>query len=352
MLSVNNSFSSHNISSNIDGENLWEICQGIVSFCTIVNFYLFACLIRFHCKRKRKVTKNEIKPCDHEKSQNPSETLKSALYTRKRSICQKNPYRTRSGPNKKMKIWMLRVAIASAFFAITKCLVDQIKFFYAWNIRTDDACELANDITEIALYGIAINCVYAFLWMRQWLFYNNPAVKGLLYRKYLIFFSKFLPIVIVTLSSILAVFHIIPQRYKVDIWSEHYVGCIAVYDIRNIDDDTWSIVLYIVVTSTFQLSLLGLFIYPFIRRKIDMLPRHRKGLEANHQRNKNSSPLAKSRSPSLKRIFVHTDSPSSSHRGYRLSIDTTASQDLFHTSVRIPFRYFKPQEIFNLIAMV
>ena len=345
--------SDHNITSNIESENLWEICQGLVTFCTIVDIYLFLCLIRFHQKRARRRQKTEVKQHELEKS-NASETPKSAFYTRRRSTYHDESFRTRSSPNKKFKLWMLRMAVASSFFALLKYLVDQMKFFYAWDSRTDFACELANDLTEVALYGVTINSVYAFLWMRQWLFYNNPAVKGLLYRECLIVFSKFLPIVIVTLSSILAIFHLLPQRYRVDTLSKVYVGCIAVYDVNNIDD-AWPIILYIVVGSTFQLSLLGLFIYPFLRRKIDLLPRHRKGLDFD-QKSERSSPVIKSRSPSLNRIkkrentAVYPDSPSPSRKGDRLSIDTTLSRNFLEMPVCfcfcIAFVKANPQEIF------
>ena len=260
----------YNVSSNISGENLWEICQTIVSFCTVVDFYLFLCLFRFHHKRHYAIVLKN----DQEKT-NASETPKTAFYAQRPGY-RDDSYRRRTGPNKRFKTWMLRVAVAASFFALVKYLVDQAKFFYAWNERSDEVCEIANDLTEVTLYGITINCVYGFLWMRQWLFYNNPAVKGLLYRRCLIGFSKGLLIVILVLSSALAVFHLLPQRYKADDMSEIYVGCISIYDMNNIDD-AWPIFLYIVLTSTFQISLLGLFIYPFIKRKIDSFARRKQG---------------------------------------------------------------------------
>jgi len=321
----------HNLTSNFESKNLWEICEVLVALCTIVDIYLFVCLVWFHHKRSRRSRKAKPKNFQLEKS-NGSEAPRTAFFIRVRSTNQDESFRSTSRPNAKFKLWMLRMAIAASFFAIMKYSFDQIKFFYAWEARSDFICEIANDLTEIALYGVTINCVYAFLWMRQWLFYNNPAVRGLLYRKCLIVFSKCLLIVIIILSLILAVFHLLPQRYKVDRYSKYYVGCISVYDMNDIDD-AWPIIMYIILTSTFQLSLLGLFVYPFLRRKIDMLPRHRHCLE-----NERSCPAQSSRSPSLNRILkrkgkaICIDSPPSRLKGDRLSIDTASS----HNSLQMP----------------
>nr|CAB3261589.1 uncharacterized protein LOC100177146 [Phallusia mammillata] len=164
---------------------------------------------------------------------------------------------------------MFIFGLGASSSALLKCLVDQVKFFYAWDARSDDACEVINDITEVGLYGSTMVCVYGFLWVRQWMFYHNPAVKNLIYRKHLIRFSRYLPIVIMTLLLVLSVFHLIPIKYRADDGvGIYYLGCVAVYDIAN-THEALPIFFYIALTSTFQLSLLGLFLYPLVRRKID-----------------------------------------------------------------------------------
>ena len=39
------------------------------------------------------------------------------------------------------------------------------------------------EILYYGLYEVILNCIYGFLWMRQWLFYNDTAVRGLPYRR-------------------------------------------------------------------------------------------------------------------------------------------------------------------------
>ena len=254
--------------SDIEAVEVWISCQVTNSICTFVDVYVLVCLLFFHQRESNRLFRRsriEKKKLDFEKSQ--TEGSMKRLSRKRSSNFETTEANTRLGRNRKFKVWMLKVAISASFVALIKFITDQLKFFYAWKSKSDSICEIVNDVTEIGLFGIILNCIYGFLWMRQWLFYNDPAVNGLLYRKNLIRFSKGLVVVIVSVTSFTTIYHILPQRYEAD-RSKIYQGCISRYDL-NKREDMWPIALYILFTSTFQISLVSLFVYPFVRRKLD-----------------------------------------------------------------------------------
>ncbi|CAK8675854.1 unnamed protein product [Clavelina lepadiformis] len=247
-----------------NGEALWIGCQVVVSLCTVADVYVLVCLLLFWKRNKIfKTSGRGLQQSSRRESMWNSENQTDAP--------RKTPSRhhsvSGSKREKRYKRWMLRLVIGASVTALLKCLIDQTKFFYAWQAKSDNACEIANDVTEVCLYATALMLIYGFLWLRQWLFYQSPAVRTLLYRSILVRFSRWFMVIIVALSSTLAIFHLLPQRYRAHTGND-YVGCVAVYDLRN-PSEAWPIVMYITLSSIFQMSLVCLYLYPFVRRQID-----------------------------------------------------------------------------------
>ncbi|XP_002127740.2 uncharacterized protein LOC100177146 [Ciona intestinalis] len=256
-------FSETNVSfspSTAKGTTVWVVSQAIVTACTVIDLYILICLVQFWKGNSQVFTccKNT-----------PSFLFRGRAWVRGSNRSDRVGGRSESN-ERKYRIWMIRLAISSVVVALLKFLTDQIKFFAAWDARSDVLCEVANDVTEVALFGMSTLFVYAFLWVRQWMFYHNPAVRSLLYTKHLIRFSRLMPLIILVLSGLLLIFHFLPWRYRADKnTGPNYLGCVSVYSIKN-PDEAWPILLYIAITSVVQISLLALFLYPLIQRKYDM----------------------------------------------------------------------------------
>jgi len=255
------------------GVTAWNASQAVIACCTALDVYIIVCLSLYWWRESRPVRQPRNTTLN---DSNFGSTL-SRLATNSRwqisadhRPLQRVNSRYRNRRERAYRFWMFLLGVSAAAFALIKFAVDQVKFFYAWNARSNVTCEVINDVTEVGLYGATMVCVYGFLWLRQWMFYHNPSVKHLLYRKHVIRFSRYLPIVIMGLLTILVIFHLTPVKYLADnLTGEKYLGCVGIYDVK-VPSQAFPVFLYLALTLTFQTSLLFLFLYPLLRRYLDV----------------------------------------------------------------------------------
>lgn len=242
-----------------DGIKLWWYCEVSMIVMGIVNLYIVICMSKFVFWIEKQKTRSG--------GNNDSPTSQEVQFTA-------------PGSRNKYKQWMNYMCLMAASQNLFKIAIDQTKFFTAWYARSDVVCELWYDITDIFIFGGIVICVYGFLWLKQWIFYRNPAVEGILYSHHIVTFSKVFVVVILILSSLLTVTNTLAIRYAAGNSTvdrndteglkndSNYLGCVSIYDMSNVKD-SWSLIAYVALASLFQTVLLALFVFPLIQEKVD-----------------------------------------------------------------------------------
>lgn len=251
-----------------DGKKLWVCCQICMVIMTIIALYVFLCSLKYVVWITKQMSRKR------------STSLRQGGTPERKHRATGMTEFTASGQKGKYKRLMNYMLVVASFSTLLKFLVDQIKFFYAWNARSDYACEVIYDITDIFLYACAFVGVYGFLWLKQWIFYSDPVAMNLLYHRFIVVFSRVFVLIITIISGIAFIANIIPSRYKADssvavsgdweaLAADHsFFGCISTYDMDK-PEDSWPLILYVTYTAVFHSILLALFLYPIVQSKVD-----------------------------------------------------------------------------------
>lgn len=254
-----------------NGHILWIGCEVGLILMTIILGYITCCVGRYALTLARNC--QDIRQNVQAISiQGISDANKSEQTCGNISALSRNKY----------KRIMVYICLLASVSTLIKFVIDQVKFFYAWKARDDAVCEILYDVSDNALFSIAYLSVYGFLWMKQWLFYRDPVVIGILYNKKLIFFSKIFGPVVLILGVTNVTINIIPIRFKAGysyaqrndvktlLNDETYLGCVSVYEYTD-SDQVGPLMSYAAITAIFQSILLGLFAYPILRQKLDLM---------------------------------------------------------------------------------
>lgn len=249
-----------------NGQLTWIACEASLAIMTVILLYICVCLAYFvsqECGQslqagKRHASVSESNRCD----------------TIQRS-CHGDRSLSISKTKRMLRKAMRYACLFSGLSTLVKLLADQLKFFYAWNAQSDVVCEAVYDATDVIIFYIAYMSVYAFLWIKQWLFYCDPLAAKFLYSTKLVIFSKIFVCLVFLSSLVVAVLNLIPVRFKVSAISDvkdvthdsSYLGCVSVYDMRE-PSTRLPLVLYCVLNAIFQCTLLGLFVYPLIWHRV------------------------------------------------------------------------------------
>lgn len=264
-------FASSNFGTIYNGRTLWIGCQTALCVMTILLFYVICCLARY-AERLYRATNNTRKHA-------AQASVERATNTCDDLNCNANI--TPKSRNKHRRI-MVYICLLASVATLVKCLADQFAFFYAWKARDDAVCEMVYDGTNNALFSVAFLSVYSFLWMKQWVLYRDPAVIGILYNKRLVLFSNVLGAVVLVLGAANLIMNLVPTRFKAgysyaepnDIQSlmndDTYIGCVSTYTYFD-EDQVFPLMSYVMITTIFQITLVVLFLYPFLRQKLDLM---------------------------------------------------------------------------------
>ena len=170
------------ITSNCKDDNLLEICQTIVLFCTVVDVYVLICLVHFHCKERNPILvqlSRHKQECANERSISREVSKKESLPRRRSTIhgegrdnftMQQSPQNafysrgcstyhrknTNNFADKQFKKWMFRMAIAISFVSLVKYAAVQMKFFRLGASVQISLAKLLTMIQMESLYNLFI----------------------------------------------------------------------------------------------------------------------------------------------------------------------------------------------------
>lgn len=268
MYNTNGTKNLTTINAMYNGQLTWIACETSLAIMTIILIYICICLAYSVCQEggpsayaragNRNTSVSETNRCDN--------LHRSCRGDRNFSI---------SKTKKRLRTAMRWASLFSGVSTLLKLLVDQLKFFYAWNAQSDTVCEAVYDATDVIIFYFAYMSVYAFLWIKQWLFYCDPLAAKMLYSKTLVIFSKVFVCLVFLSSLVVAFLNYIPVRFKVstvrnmkDAASDpSYLGCVSVYDMRE-PSTRLPLILYCALNAIFQSTLMGLFVYPLIWHRL------------------------------------------------------------------------------------
>lgn len=216
--SSNNRTSVFNIS--VYDQKYWIECEVLLSVLTVIAVYVFVCISIYASKKKAKPTR-EI------------------------------------GGGKQGKRLYLMLVLASGL-AVLRMISDHIVAFTS--SYSDNMC-FGTIAVSTVLYASGLFSVYLFLWMRQNIFYANPVLSKVL-NKAVAFLSWCCLILMIISAVCLTVLYNVPY---VNGWDYQVTedGCKGVL-IANGEVVAG---LATAATTTFQVLLLMLFVYPLISRK-------------------------------------------------------------------------------------
>lgn len=156
---------------------------------------------------------------------------------------------------------LYRLCFVSVAMALGRFAADQAVAVVGW--RSDDKC-YTSVATSTVFYTLSLYPVYIFLWMRQSIFYANPVLSHIL-NPVVTFISYATLVVMLIGGGTLGVLYILPN---VTGW-EHVAtdhGCRDVNNSTVVFDLVPMLVVCFVVS--FQISLLALFLYPLLTKKM------------------------------------------------------------------------------------
>lgn len=268
---IKHTFATSSFGTIYNGHKLWIGCETAMCFLTVFLGYIICCEARYGWTLVRNCK-------DIRASGAPAASNDGTREHSGRRSCVGVSAVSRN----KYKIIMIYLCLFASVVTMVKFIIDQVKFFYAWKARDDEVCEILYDVADNALFFVAYLSVYGFLWMKQWLFYRDPAVVGILYNKKLVLFSKIFGPVVLLLGVVNVTINIIPIRFKAGfshadandpislLNDQTYLGCVSTYKYTD-SDQVWPLMSYAVITTIFQCILLGLFSYPLFRQKLDLM---------------------------------------------------------------------------------
>lgn len=176
--------------------------------------------------------------------------------------------------NKKGK-FLYRLCLLSVVMAICRLVSDQSVALLGW--KTDEHCLVAVNTSTI-LYGLSLYPVYIFLWTRQSIFYNNPVLSHIL--NPVVTFISYATLLVMLISGIvLCVLHVIPSVTGWDMRATRS-GC---RDINSQEYFQLLPLIFVFLTVTFQVSLLALFLYPLLNKKMSNYGSPRRASKANRE---------------------------------------------------------------------
>lgn len=200
----------------------WIISEVVLVFVTCFTIYLLVCLARYafisRCKPGREL--------NHKKGK--------ALY---------------------------RLCFISVSMALARFASDQAVAIVGW--QTDKKCYASVSVSTV-FYTLSLYPVYIFLWMRQSIFYANPVLSHIL-NPIVTFFSYATLLVMLVGGAILGVLYILPG---VTGW-QHVASASGCRDVNN-NRVRFDLVpmLFVCFVVSFQISLLALFLYPLLTKKM------------------------------------------------------------------------------------
>ena len=157
------------------------------------------------------------------------------------------------------------LCLIAAVFALLRFILDIIEIFHSQISR--DSCRWLRQVKAI-LYCGAITCIYLVLWLRQRHFYSLPALEYLSSRT-IRFFSGSVVFIMVAANLVTIVLYVATRGYE-----STNRGCTVAWST------VWTKLLGLLLflfTASFQIILVGLFIYPlYNRRKSSNLPKNEK----------------------------------------------------------------------------
>ena len=202
-------------------EIYWIVSEAILVVVSIITLYLLVCLLRYASLTK----------------------------------CQ--PGKEITGSRKGKTLYQM--CLISVIMAIGRLIADQVVAFLGW--QTDSNCSSAV-ATSAVFYSLSLYPVYIFLWLRQSIFYASPVLSHVLNPAITV--SSWLTLIFMIVGgAVITVFYVVP-----DINGWHYVasasGCRDISDLSGFELVPTILVCF---TVCFQVSLLGLFIYPLFSEK-------------------------------------------------------------------------------------
>ena len=203
---------------------------------------------------------------------------------------------------------LYRLCFISVLMALGRFAADQAVAVVGW--QTDRKC-YASVSTSIAFYTMSLYPVYIFLWMRQSIFYANPVLSHIL-NPVVTFISYATLFIMLAGGAALGVLYIMPS---VTGWSHEATanGCMDVNNSSASFDLIPLLVVCFVVS--FQISLLALFLYPLLTKKMQKYRRSGKGGPSSNGSGKGGHQHSKD--------FSSTESAPHNHRGGQAASVTT-----------------------------
>lgn len=227
-------------------EKYWLVCQSLFAILTVVAVYLAVCLTRH-------------------------------AFTKKSN--------SRAGDEMYQQVWLKWLCASSSIMLTLRLCSDQLSAFFGW--QSDDLC-FATVTVSTVLFALAMYPIYIFLWIRQSIFYANPVIRNGLNSIIIRLSWLTLALMILTGLALTSVYNL-PQ---VTGWEYRATeqGCMEV----SVDSPEYVPGIIAACSALFQVSLLGLFVYPLLSKELKKFRAPKVANNNNNSHDKSQSSVSKS----------------------------------------------------------
>ena len=202
-------------------EVYWISCEAILVIIFLITLYLLVCLLRYanitKCRPGKEITGS-----------------------RKGTI-------------------LFQMCLLSVVMAIGRLVADQVVAILGWQSNAGCSNAVA---TSAVFYSLSLYPVYIFLWLRQSIFYASPVLLHVLNPT--ITFASWLTLIFMLFGgAVITVFYVVPDLNGWN-YAASPTGCRDISDLSGFELVPTLLVCF---TVCFQISLLGLFVYPLLSEK-------------------------------------------------------------------------------------
>ena len=107
--------------------------------------------------------------------------------------------------------WVYTLAVKFTCMSFIKLIVTQVSYNTGYGLDEDFTCEVVNDM-DFIVYGLVVFLDFAFLWIRQRIFYSNKMLN-IDFSKFLRFLSLFSLLLIGVAGTMVVIFTILPINF-------------------------------------------------------------------------------------------------------------------------------------------
>lgn len=273
-----------NVTSLLPEEYSWSIVKNLTvcAVCLVLDLYL-AVRLGYSEHRKRTKRRNTRRAYDsslriREKqrgNRSPSEIGRQLKENREKKVNkdtttykpQIRKTRRDNSTQQRSKRWMTRLCIlAPAFNIVSSCLVitKLVDMQYGQTAAPGQTTALCTGWLVFFIYlsnTLSRTSSLGFLWFRQWLFYCNPTVSMILYSPVLIWVSRLAGVILLIVGTL---FFVAPTVNNA--LNGMFDVCWPLLNSQLPPDVVPPIQIFLMFF--FQVLLLVLFIYPFVKREL------------------------------------------------------------------------------------